>query len=228
MLESILGEMQDEGIETVRWLLDPRNRRSISFNRRTFPEADETQPPEDTPTSSSPSRSTDRDAQTWPHGRRRSRVDAASSRCQPRRSGTDCMNRLITTVSLERKTGFEPATLTALNDLRESTRDIDSVTRLQAVTKQAISEIGQQHGYANDWLNDSAAAFRPSGLRIEDCTVLFDHHALTILGPTADWIFLMKLYAGRTICPTASKVVGSTSARQRTEGLSGSTIPRRH
>ena len=87
----------------------------------------------------------------------------------------------------------------ALNDLRESTRDIDSVTRLQAVTKQAISEIGQQHGYANDWLNDSAAAFRPSGLRIEDCTVLFYHHALTILGPTADWIFLMKLYAGRTI-----------------------------
>ena len=89
----------------------------------------------------------------------------------------------------------------ALNDLRESTRDIDSVTRLQDVTKQAISEIGQQHGYPNDWLNDSAAAFRPSGLRIEDCTctVLFDHHALTILGPSADWIFLMKLYARRTI-----------------------------
>ena len=91
LLESILGEMQDEGIETVRWLVDPRNRRSISFNRRTFPEADETQPPEDTPTSSSPSRSTDRHAQTWPYGRRRSRVDAVSSRCQPRRSGTDCM-----------------------------------------------------------------------------------------------------------------------------------------
>ena len=87
----------------------------------------------------------------------------------------------------------------ALNDRRESTRDIDSVTRLEAVTKKAILEIGQRHGYANDWLNDSAAAFRPSGLTIEDCTVLFEHQALTILGPTPDWIFRMKLYAGRTI-----------------------------
>ncbi len=87
----------------------------------------------------------------------------------------------------------------ALNDLRESTRDIDSVTRLQAATKRAILEIGQQHGYASDWLNDAAAAFRPTGLRIEDCAVLFEHQALTILGPSADWIFLMKLYAGRTV-----------------------------
>ena len=87
----------------------------------------------------------------------------------------------------------------ALHELRESTRDIDSVTRLDEVTKQAILEIAQQHRYPNNWLNDAAAAFRPTGLGIENCAVLFEHQALTILGPSADWIFLMKLYAGRTI-----------------------------
>jgi hypothetical protein len=66
------------------------------------------------------------------------------------------------------------------------------------VTKQAIVEIGQQHGYSSHWLNDHAAAFRPIGLTTEDCTIVFDHPALTILGPST-WIFLMKLYAGRTI-----------------------------
>ena len=83
--------------------------------------------------------------------------------------------------------------------LKPITRVIDSITHLETVTKQAIVEIGQQHGYAPDWLNDQAAAFRPIGLTTQDCTIVFDHPTLTVLGPSPDWIFLMKLYAGRTI-----------------------------
>jgi hypothetical protein len=87
----------------------------------------------------------------------------------------------------------------ALHNLRESTRDIDSVTRLESATKDAIAEIGERRGYAADWLNDNAAAFRPAGLTTEECNILFDQSALTVLGPSADWIFTMKLYAGRTV-----------------------------
>ena len=39
----------------------------------------------------------------------------------------------------------------------------------------------------------------PIGLTVDHCTVLFEHPALTVLGPSADWIFLMKLDAGRAI-----------------------------
>jgi Nucleotidyltransferase of unknown function (DUF6036) len=87
----------------------------------------------------------------------------------------------------------------ALTELRESTRDIDSVTRIEDATKRAIERIGNERGYATNWLNDAAAAFRPTGLAAHDCTVLFERSALTILGPSADWIFLMKLFAGRSI-----------------------------
>ena len=31
------------------------------------------------------------------------------------------------------------------------------------------------------------------------CSTLYDHEALTVLGPSADWVFLMKLYAGRAV-----------------------------
>jgi tRNA A37 N6-isopentenylltransferase MiaA len=67
----------------------------------------------------------------------------------------------------------------ALTELRESTRDIDSVTRIEDATKRATERIGRERGYAPNWLNDAAAAFRPSGLAIENCTVLFDHAAPT-------------------------------------------------
>lgn len=47
--ESVLAELQDDGVRTVRWLVHPRNAASIAFSRLVFPEADETQPPEDRP-----------------------------------------------------------------------------------------------------------------------------------------------------------------------------------
>lgn len=49
LVESVIGEMRSMGCESVEWLVHPANRPSIAFSRAVFPEADETQPPEDAP-----------------------------------------------------------------------------------------------------------------------------------------------------------------------------------
>jgi len=85
----------------------------------------------------------------------------------------------------------------ALHDLRDSTADVDSVTRLSDEIKAVITTIATRHGLRPDWLNDNAAMFSPAGLNEDDCDVLFQHTNLTILGPPASQVFLMKLSASR-------------------------------
>jgi transcriptional regulator with XRE-family HTH domain len=85
----------------------------------------------------------------------------------------------------------------ALHDLRESTVDVDTVTRLEADIMAVIEAIAHRHDLRADWLNDSAAPFSPAGLRIEDCRILYECEQLTVLGPPAGQVFLMKLLAGR-------------------------------
>jgi hypothetical protein len=85
----------------------------------------------------------------------------------------------------------------ALHDLRESTMDVDTITRLEAKVTSVIAMIADRHDLRADWLNDNAAAFSPIGLRIEDCQLLYERRQLTVLGPPAGQIFLMKLLAGR-------------------------------
>jgi hypothetical protein len=85
----------------------------------------------------------------------------------------------------------------ALHDLRESTADVDSLTRLSDELKEIVREVGERHGLRATWLNDSAAMFAPTGLEIGDCEVLYRHSHLTVLGPPPRQVFLMKLLAGR-------------------------------
>ena len=85
----------------------------------------------------------------------------------------------------------------ALHDLRESTMDVDTVTRLEAEITAVIQTIADRHELRADWLNDHAAPFSPAGLRLEHCQVLYEGNQLTVLGPPASQIFLMKLLAGR-------------------------------
>ena len=47
----------------------------------------------------------------------------------------------------------------AIRNLRQASRDVDSVTRVESATKQAVAEIGQSRGYEREWLNDAAASF---------------------------------------------------------------------
>lgn len=49
LLESVLAEMQRDGVRTASWLVHPANLASAAFSRSGFPEADETYPPDERP-----------------------------------------------------------------------------------------------------------------------------------------------------------------------------------
>jgi hypothetical protein len=87
----------------------------------------------------------------------------------------------------------------ALIDLREATHDVDTISRLDAAFRQASDAVADEMGLPHGWINDNAAAFAPIGLTEEHCSVAFAGAALSILVPSPDWVFLMKLYAGRTV-----------------------------
>lgn len=89
--------------------------------------------------------------------------------------------------------------LMALLGLRPATRDVDTVERLDEPTKEAVATVARRHGLAPRWLNDSAAAFRPSGFDVATCRVLLDRSTLLVLGAPADQVFLMKLNAARAV-----------------------------
>lgn len=87
----------------------------------------------------------------------------------------------------------------AILGLRDATRDVDSIERLDATLRDAIERVARRHGLAPKWLNDSAAPFRPTGLDPRACAVLLDHPALRVLTAPADQLFLMKPYAARAV-----------------------------
>ncbi len=49
LLESMLAEMQRDGVRIASWLVHPANLASAAFSRTGFPVADETYPPDDRP-----------------------------------------------------------------------------------------------------------------------------------------------------------------------------------
>ena len=85
----------------------------------------------------------------------------------------------------------------ALHGLRESTVDVDTATKLQESVRAAVEAVALQRGYRPDWLNDAAAPYAPRGLSVEICEVMYEHPRLLVVGPPADFVFLMKLYAAR-------------------------------
>jgi ribosomal protein S18 acetylase RimI-like enzyme len=49
LTESLFVDMASDGITSVSWLVAPDNHESLAFTRNVFPEAEETQAPEDRP-----------------------------------------------------------------------------------------------------------------------------------------------------------------------------------
>lgn len=49
LVTSIIDDIRRQGGRTVVWLVHPANSASVAFSRRTFPDAEETSPPEDKP-----------------------------------------------------------------------------------------------------------------------------------------------------------------------------------
>lgn len=88
----------------------------------------------------------------------------------------------------------------ALHGLRDSTTDVDSLTTLSAAVVAAASEVGDLHGLNPKWFNASSRGFRPN-LELDStfCTVGFDHPSLRVWLPHADYVFVMKLEAGRAV-----------------------------
>lgn len=84
----------------------------------------------------------------------------------------------------------------ALNGLRDSTIDVDTVTRLDAEVKAAIEAVAAERGLDPSWLNDRAAAFAPSTSPGES-ELLFAHGSLVVLGPSPDFVFLSKVERGK-------------------------------
>ncbi len=87
--------------------------------------------------------------------------------------------------------------LLAWHGLRDSTRDVDSVSALDVTLRKAVETVAARHGLAPRWLNDHARPFAPRTLREQDCDVLADLPALRVLGAPLDQVFLMKLHATR-------------------------------
>lgn len=87
----------------------------------------------------------------------------------------------------------------AMAGLRDTTADVDTITRLTDHMRAAIEVVATDHDLRHDWLNDRAAAFAPIGLAIVDCSVIVHHPGLMVLGPPADFVFLMKLLAARAV-----------------------------
>jgi hypothetical protein len=85
----------------------------------------------------------------------------------------------------------------ALHELREATRDIDTITRITAAMRDALDAVTAELGFEADWLNDRAGMYLPQGLAAETCEVLLEHPLLRVLDPPADYVFVMKLYAAR-------------------------------
>lgn len=85
----------------------------------------------------------------------------------------------------------------ALHGLRQSTRDVDTITALDQAVSSAVRAVATRRGLAPHWLNAHARPWTPTGLREQDCHVLFEHPNLLVLGPPADQVFLMKLSASR-------------------------------
>lgn len=79
-------------------------------------------------------------------------------------------------------------------ELRASTRDVDSARRLEARVRDAVSRIGELHDLGTTWLNDAASAFWPSGADLDECAVVYDGAALVVRAPTPEVVFVMKLY----------------------------------
>jgi hypothetical protein len=112
----------------------------------------------------------------------------------------DDIKRLVNEVAVElgplspqRTLVIVGGSLLAWHDLREATRDVDTIVRLDDELRLAVAVVAARHELSVSWLNDHAAAFRPAVFELERCELLVEHPALLVLGLPLRDVFLMKL-----------------------------------
>ena len=86
--------------------------------------------------------------------------------------------------------------LLAWHGLRDATKDVDSIRRLDDALRDAVKTVAARHGLAANWLNDHAAPWAPATRDVCVCDVLLVHGTLRVLGLPLRDVFLMKLNRG--------------------------------
>ncbi len=87
--------------------------------------------------------------------------------------------------------------LMAFRQLRESTTDIDTVSRIGPELRKAIEKVATSRELPKHWLNQSAMAFAPNTLKEEEQHVVLKRGRLIVLGVSNELLFLMKLNSHR-------------------------------
>ncbi|NQV96581.1 MAG: hypothetical protein HQ486_02185 [Acidimicrobiaceae bacterium] len=81
--------------------------------------------------------------------------------------------------------------------LRESTSDVDVISKIDAVFEIAIGRVSAAENLSLKWLNDSTGAFVPQDFDNSRCSLLANLSNLRILLIQPDDLFVMKLFASR-------------------------------
>ena len=85
----------------------------------------------------------------------------------------------------------------ALMGLRESTSDVDVISKIDADFEIAIGYVSVAENLSLKWLNSSAGAFVPQDFDNSRCSLFANLSNLRILLIQPDDLFIMKLFASR-------------------------------
>lgn len=85
----------------------------------------------------------------------------------------------------------------ACMDIRSSTTDIDTVSKLPAEIVAAVKRVAAAEGLAESFLNASATSFAPMGMTAEGEREVIATANVRFTLPHPNWLFLMKLNAAR-------------------------------
>lgn len=124
----------------------------------------------------------------------------------PLLTGSEILRCLVELATILEARAAPPTTLVvvggsylALHGLRDSTRDVDSGTRLTDQLLGAAQIVANRHGLSAHWLNDNARPYLPADFDQSECSTLFEHSPLLVVGPHPDDILMMKAYAAREV-----------------------------
>ncbi|WP_156761468.1 hypothetical protein [Microbacterium karelineae] len=85
------------------------------------------------------------------------------------------------------------------NATRGATQDIDAVLSPVDIILDVASQVAAEHGWPDDWVNDKAHIFLPSGLgaRGEEWVPAYSRDGVTVWVASTDMLIAMKLHAAQ-------------------------------
>lgn len=90
---------------------------------------------------------------------------------------------------------FGGAVMVLAFQARQSTRDVDAVFAPAAAVREAAVEVGREHGWAEDWLNDGVKGWVSARQNVRDAGLNLPHLSVTM--PTPEYLLAMKCMAAR-------------------------------